>query len=164
MASRSSRLLPALRTTRRQALLNTTRCAAQLAVTAAPLRCLSTTVSRSASEKASGLKQIKLTSDSYPDVKRDARFGQVTPEHVAFFKDVLGPSGVIDGVTADATEDLQAFNEDWMRKYRGQSKLLLKPASTEEVSKVLKYCNDNKLAVVPQGGNTGLPPEQDSVV
>ncbi|RBQ86552.1 hypothetical protein VDGD_03746 [Verticillium dahliae] len=156
MASRSSRLLPALRTTRRQALLNTTRCAAQLPVTAAPLRCLSTTVSRSASEKASGLKQIKLTSDSYPDVKRDARFGQVTPEHVAFFKDVLGPSGVIDGVTADATEDLQAFNEDWMRKYRGQSKLLLKPASTEEVSKVLKYCNDNKLAVVPQGGNTGL--------
>ncbi|EEY16719.1 D-lactate dehydrogenase [Verticillium alfalfae VaMs.102] len=134
MASRSSRLLPALRTTRRQALLNTTRCAAQLPVTAAPLRCLSTTVSRSAAEKASGLKQIKLTSDSYPDVKRDARFGQVTPEHVTFFKDLLGPSGVIDGVTADATEDLQAFNEDWMRKYRGQSKLLLKPASTEESS------------------------------
>ncbi|KAM0334396.1 hypothetical protein ACHAQA_001422 [Verticillium albo-atrum] len=156
MASRSSRLLPALRTTtRRQALLNTTRCAAQFPA-ATPLRCLSTTVARSASEQASGLKQIKLTSESYPDVKRDARFAQVTEEHVTFFKDLLGPSGVIDGVTTDATEDLQAFNEDWMRKYRGQSRLLLKPASTEEVSKVLKYCNDHKLAVVPQGGNTGL--------
>lgn len=43
-----------------------------------------------------------------------------------------------------------------MRKYKGQSKLVLKPASTEEISKVLKYCNDNLLAVVPQGGNSGL--------
>lgn len=43
-----------------------------------------------------------------------------------------------------------------MRKYRGQAKLVLKPGSTEQVSKILKYCNDNMLAVVPQGGNTGL--------
>lgn len=43
-----------------------------------------------------------------------------------------------------------------MRKYRGHAKLVLKPGSTEEVSKILKYCNDNMLAVVPQGGNTGL--------
>lgn len=43
-----------------------------------------------------------------------------------------------------------------MRKYRGHTKLVLKPGSTEEVSKILKYCNDNTLAVVPQGGNTGL--------
>ena len=31
-----------------------------------------------------------------------------------------------------------------MLKFRGQSKLLLKPSSTEQVSKILKYCNDNK--------------------
>jgi (R)-2-hydroxyglutarate---pyruvate transhydrogenase len=43
-----------------------------------------------------------------------------------------------------------------MRKYRGHSQLVLKPGSVEEVSKILKYCNDHKLAVVPQGGNTGL--------
>ena len=43
-----------------------------------------------------------------------------------------------------------------MRKYKGQTKLVLKPGSTEEASKVLKYCNDNLLAVVPQGGNSGL--------
>lgn len=43
-----------------------------------------------------------------------------------------------------------------MRKYRGHTRAVVKPASTEEVSKVLKYCNDNMLAVVPQGGNTGL--------
>lgn len=30
------------------------------------------------------------------------------------------------------------------------------PQTTEEVAAVLKYCNDNKIAIVPQGGNTGL--------
>jgi len=39
---------------------------------------------------------------------------------------------------------------------KGASRLLLKPKTTEEVSKILKYCNDRKLAVCPQGGNTGL--------
>ena len=43
-----------------------------------------------------------------------------------------------------------------MRKYRGHSKLVLRPKSTEEVSKILKYCNDRNLGVVPQGGNSGL--------
>jgi FAD/FMN-containing dehydrogenase len=43
-----------------------------------------------------------------------------------------------------------------MRKFRGHTKLVLKPSSTEEVSKILRYCNENMLAVVPQGGNTGL--------
>jgi FAD/FMN-containing dehydrogenase len=65
-------------------------------------------------------------------------------------------AAVIDGVTKDATDDIEPFNGDWMRKYRGHTKLVLKPGSTEEVSNILKYCNDNMLAVVPQGGNTGL--------
>ena len=43
-----------------------------------------------------------------------------------------------------------------MRKYRGHAQVVLKPETTEQVSKILKYCNDNMLAVVPQGGNTGL--------
>ena len=32
----------------------------------------------------------------------------------------------------------------------------MRPKSTEEVSQILKYCNERKLAVCPQGGNTGL--------
>lgn len=102
-------------------------------------------------------KQIKYTSDAYPNVKRDPKFGELTADDVSFFKELLGSqSAVIDGVTADATDDLEPFNSDWMRKYRGHTRLVLKPQSTEEVSKVLKYCNGRKLAVVPQGGNTGL--------
>ena len=59
-------------------------------------------------------------------------------------------------MSQDATDDLEPFNTDWMRKYKGHAKLVIKPGSTKEVSKVLKYCNDNMLAVVPQGGNSGL--------
>ncbi|TGO69652.1 hypothetical protein BOTNAR_0008g00170 [Botryotinia narcissicola] len=102
-------------------------------------------------------KTIKFTSETYPDIKRDSRFAQISEENVKFFKDLLGKeSAIIDGVTKDATDDLEPFNGDWMRKYRGHTSLVLKPGSTEEVSKILKYCNDNMLAVVPQGGNTGL--------
>lgn len=102
-------------------------------------------------------KTIKFTSETYPEIKRDSRFAELTPDHVKFFKELLGKdSAIIDGVTKDATEDIEPFNGDWMRKYRGHTKLVLKPGSTEEVSKVLKYCNDNMLAVVPQGGNSGL--------
>lgn len=101
--------------------------------------------------------KAKLTSETYTNLKRDDKFAQLTQEHVDFFKTLLGSeSAVIDGTSQDLTEDMIPFNEDWMHKYRGQGKLVVKPASTEEVSKILKYCNDNMLAVVPQGGNTGL--------
>lgn len=85
------------------------------------------------------------------------RLSKLTKDHVNFFKGLLGnESAVIDGVSQDATDDLEPFNSDWMRKYRGHTKLVVKPGSTEEVSKILKYCNDKMLAVVPQGGNSGL--------
>jgi FAD/FMN-containing dehydrogenase len=110
-----------------------------------------------AKETTGTSKTIKFTSETYPNIKRDPKFTQLSAEHVNFFKELLGhESAVIDGVTKDATDDLEPFNGDWMRKYRGHTKLVVKPGSTEEVSKVLKYCNDNMLAVVPQGGNSGL--------
>ena len=39
---------------------------------------------------------------------------------------------------------------------RGLTGLLLRPASVDEVSALLKLCHDHRVAVVPQGGNTGL--------
>ncbi|KAI4645750.1 hypothetical protein J4E93_005328 [Alternaria ventricosa] len=93
----------------------------------------------------------------YPHLQRDSKFAKVSEEHVKYFRELLGSdSAIIDGVSKDASDDIEAFNSDWMRKFRGHTKLVLKPNSTEEVSKILKYCNDNMLAVVPQGGNTGL--------
>lgn len=38
------------------------------------------------------------------------------------------------------SSDLDGFNHDWMGKYKGQSKLVLKPKSTHEVSQLVAYC------------------------
>jgi FAD/FMN-containing dehydrogenase len=43
-----------------------------------------------------------------------------------------------------------------MNKYHGKSPIVVKPKTTEEVAAVVKYCNDEGIAIVPQGGNTGL--------
>ncbi|ANB14358.1 Dld2p [Sugiyamaella lignohabitans] len=94
-------------------------------------------------------KQAKLTKDTYHTERGD--YGQLTSEDIAYFKSILPENGVVQDKT-----DLEIYNQDWMRKYRGSSELVLKPKTTEQVSQILKYCNEKKLAVVPQGGNTGL--------
>ncbi|KAI5864633.1 D-lactate dehydrogenase 2 mitochondrial precursor [Durotheca rogersii] len=152
MASRS-RLAPVLR---RVAIPSWRRPATATCPAMCVTRGMSSTAPRQLRE--SSARSAKYTSDSYPEIKRDSRFAQITKEHVDYFKTLLGKeSAVVDGVTAGVAEDdMEPYNGDWMHKYRGHCKLVLKPASTEQVSKILKYCNENVLAVVPQGGNTGL--------
>ncbi|KAI9017826.1 hypothetical protein BC832DRAFT_545797 [Gaertneriomyces semiglobifer] len=43
-----------------------------------------------------------------------------------------------------------------MRRFKGRGSLVLRPRTSQEVSSVLRYCNEKNIAVVPQGGNTGL--------
>ncbi|KAG5874102.1 hypothetical protein JTB14_005898 [Gonioctena quinquepunctata] len=52
--------------------------------------------------------------------------------------------------------DLEKYNVDWFSQVRGCSTIVLKPKTTQEVSKILSFCNDHRLAVCPQGGNTGV--------
>lgn len=75
----------------------------------------------------------------------------MTDADLDFFRSVVGPSHV---KTSD--EDLERFNTDWMKKYRGHSPAAVLPGTTEQVSRVLRHCNERGIAVVPQGGNTGL--------
>ncbi|KAK4941079.1 hypothetical protein LTR28_008980, partial [Elasticomyces elasticus] len=82
---------------------------------------------------AAPAKAIKYTSESYPSLKRDPKFAELTQDDVKYFKDLLGSgSAVIDGLSEEAGEDIEPFNSDWMRKYRGHAKLVVKPGSTEE--------------------------------
>jgi FAD/FMN-containing dehydrogenase len=39
---------------------------------------------------------------------------------------------------------------DWMRKYKGNASVVLKPRSSEQLSQLLAYCSIKRLAVVPQ--------------
>jgi hypothetical protein len=98
-----------------------------------------------------------FTADTKPSLHRNPAFKAVSAEDVAYFRSILDSDGaLVDGITQDATDDLVAFNTDWMKKYRGKSQLVLKPTSTQQVSEILKYCNKSRLAVNPQGGNSGL--------
>lgn len=98
-------------------------------------------------------KTVQLTAETYKDkVSRSPDYKHLEEADFEKFKQILNdPNGIITD-----EHDLLFYNEDWMRKYKGQSKLVLKPKTTEQVSQILKYCNEKKLAVVPQGGNTGL--------
>jgi FAD/FMN-containing dehydrogenase len=67
------------------------------------------------------------------------------------------------------TEDqVRPYNVDWMGLFKGSGTVVLRPTSTEEVSALLAYCHQHQIAVVPQGGNTGLTggsvPVYDEVV
>ena len=52
--------------------------------------------------------------------------------------------------------DRSAWEQDWRRRWRGRSLAVVRPASTAEVAAVVKACAAHGLALVPQGGNTGL--------
>ncbi|MGQ0655260.1 MAG: FAD-binding oxidoreductase [Betaproteobacteria bacterium] len=58
-------------------------------------------------------------------------------------------------VLTDAT-DTAPFLTDWRRQYSAGAECVVRPASAEEVSRVVALCAKHDVAVVPQGGNTGL--------
>ena len=66
-------------------------------------------------------------------------------------KDAAGPNGFSE----DAGE-IAPHLEEWRSRNHGQSPLLLKPATTDQVSAILAICHQTGTAIVPQGGNTGL--------
>jgi FAD/FMN-containing dehydrogenase len=58
-------------------------------------------------------------------------------------------------VLSDA--DLRAgYETDWTGRWHGESLAAVRPADTREVSAVLRACAERRVAVVTQGGNTGL--------
>eukprot|EP01098_Paradermamoeba_levis_P000759 TRINITY_DN10888_c0_g1_i1.p1 TRINITY_DN10888_c0_g1~~TRINITY_DN10888_c0_g1_i1.p1 ORF type:complete len:356 (+),score=78.91 TRINITY_DN10888_c0_g1_i1:141-1208(+) len=85
------------------------------------------------------------------NVTRNQNFKRIGAEDVKFFEKVLGKAAVVTD-----KDELEPLNNDWLKKYKGSSPLALFPSTTEQVSDILKYCNQQRLAVVPQGGNTGL--------
>lgn len=50
----------------------------------------------------------------------------------------------------------EGYAVDWTRRFRGSTPAVVRPGNTAEVSRVLEICSAEGVAVVPQGGNTGL--------
>ena len=53
-------------------------------------------------------------------------------------------------------EAMASYTVDWRGRYSGHALAVVKPGSTDEVAQVVRWCAENKVPMVPQGGNTGL--------
>ncbi len=60
------------------------------------------------------------------------------------------------GRLLDEPEAMAPFLTDWRRKWTGQALAVAQPDTAEGVAAVLRWCGAHSVAVVPQGGNTGL--------
>ena len=78
-------------------------------------------------------------------------FTKIQPEHISFFsnllceKYVLTDNDNLDRCASDETEDLHYLPE-----------VVLQPVTVEEVSAIMKYCNERAIPVTPRGAGTGL--------
>src|SRR3982750_1694980 len=72
-------------------------------------------------------------------------------EHLEAFKKIVGEQYVfvdeeiLNNYAHDETEDLHFLPD-----------VVIKPGNTQEVSDILKLCNEFKIPVTPRGGGTGL--------
>ena len=65
--------------------------------------------------------------------------------------EIVGEKGLIRDPA-----DIEPYIVDQRKAYIGATPMVVRPASTEEVSKVVALCAETNTPIVPQGGNTGL--------
>jgi FAD/FMN-containing dehydrogenase len=77
--------------------------------------------------------------------------GAASEDLVAELERVVGVAHVL------SDPDVRApFQQDWTRRFGGPALLVVRPGSTDEVAGVVRACAAAHVAIVPQGGNTGL--------
>jgi glycolate oxidase len=79
------------------------------------------------------------------------KYNKVSAETIAVLQEISGAANVLiekfdlEPYSHDETEDLVYYPE-----------VAVKPASTAEISEIMKYCYDNNIPVTTRGGGTGL--------
>jgi glycolate oxidase len=72
-------------------------------------------------------------------------------EIVADMKIIVPGEGVVDAETA-----MRVFESDGLTAYRQLPMVVVLPETTAQVARILKYCNDRNIRVVPRGSGTSL--------
>ena len=65
-------------------------------------------------------------------------------------------ASIVGAQHVQTTGDLSKYEEDWRKRARGKALAVISPANTQEVSLIVKACLQNKVSIVPQGGNTSM--------
>src|SRR5881392_1485853 len=76
---------------------------------------------------------------------------QLSPELIARFRNIVG-----DKYAVTDAADIAPYVTEERDLFHGHSPLVLRPGSTAEVSEICKLASEHRIALVPQGGNTGL--------
>lgn len=69
---------------------------------------------------------------------------------LAELRAIVGERGIV------GPGDQGPYQVDWREYYHGRAAAVVKPATTEEVSRVVTLLAKHRVAIVPQGGNTSL--------
>ncbi len=64
---------------------------------------------------------------------------------------IVGPPHVLTD-----PRDTASYFTDWRKQYSAAAECVVRPAQTGEVARVVELCAREGVAIVPQGGNTGL--------
>src|SRR4051812_12007814 len=75
----------------------------------------------------------------------------LSDELIARFRSIVGDKYAVTGAA-----DIVAYVTEERNLFRGHSPLVLRPGSTAEVSAICRLASEHRIALVPQGGNTGL--------
>ena len=74
-----------------------------------------------------------------------------SPELISRFADIVGAANALTG-----TDDKAPYLREWRDRYTGKTPVVLRPRTTDEVSRILALAHDEGIGIVAQGGNTGL--------
>ncbi|CAG9856913.1 unnamed protein product [Phyllotreta striolata] len=102
-------------------------------------------------------KMLKRSLRNRPDFTKNrykiprGNYNYLHDDHIKYFRNLLGDERLIMDLS-----DLERYNVDWYKQVRGCSTVVLKPKTTDEISKILSFCNKENLAICTQGGNTGV--------
>ena len=68
----------------------------------------------------------------------------------------------------DHHDEIKPYETDALSAYKQKPLVVVLPENVQEVSKILKYCNEEKIKVIPRGAGTGLSggalPLQDAIL
>lgn len=80
---------------------------------------------------------------------------QAHPDTASAFLDACAQALGAQHVLTDP-HDTAPYVADWRKRYQGAALAVLSPADRDEVAAVVKLAREHRVALVPQGGNTGL--------
>src|SRR4051794_33366113 len=75
----------------------------------------------------------------------------LSPALIAELTDIVGARDVITGADQRAS-----YEVDWTGRFRGATPAVVRPSDTAQVAAIVALCRRDGVAIVAQGGNTGL--------